>query len=75
MRESDSPSWFNPMETVEVVKYLQAVLHDDNVHISCNDIGVITPYRKQVIVQNHLFLKVKCILVYLMVLIKTSYLG
>ncbi|KAL4226058.1 hypothetical protein ACF0H5_014046 [Mactra antiquata] len=47
-REGNSPSWFNPMETVEVVKYLQSVLHDDNIQISCDDIGVITPYRKQV---------------------------
>lgn len=47
MREDNSPSWFNPEETVQVVYYLQGLLgnkppvHPDN-------IGIITPYRKQV---------------------------
>ncbi|PVD24975.1 hypothetical protein C0Q70_15471 [Pomacea canaliculata] len=47
MRDEDSPSWFNPGEVLQVIQYLQgllgnkAPLHPDN-------IGIITPYRKQV---------------------------
>ncbi|XP_053377782.1 RNA helicase Mov10l1-like [Mercenaria mercenaria] len=48
LREGNSPSWFNAMETVQVVRYLQNVLKDDSIQITCDDIGVITPYRKQV---------------------------
>ena len=29
MREGNSPSWFNPAEIVQVVRYLQAVLGHD----------------------------------------------
>ncbi|XP_052213999.1 RNA helicase Mov10l1-like isoform X2 [Dreissena polymorpha] len=46
LREGNSPSWFNPGETVQVVRYLQALLNSSKV--TCDDIGVITPYRKQV---------------------------
>ena len=48
MREGNSPSWFNPSEAVEVVKYVQQVLSVPNKDIDTTDIGVITPYRKQV---------------------------
>lgn len=48
MREGNSPSWFNSMEAVQVVRYLQSVLNDHDIPISCDNIGVITPYRKQV---------------------------
>ncbi|KAK3587543.1 hypothetical protein CHS0354_004830 [Potamilus streckersoni] len=48
VREGDSPSWFNPVETVQVVCYLQTVLQDPSFKIRPDDIGVITPYRKQV---------------------------
>ncbi|KAL3852404.1 hypothetical protein ACJMK2_016055 [Sinanodonta woodiana] len=48
MREGDSPSWFNPVETLQVVRYLQTVLQDPTFKIRPEDIGVITPYRKQV---------------------------
>lgn len=48
LREGNSPSWFNPMETVEVVKYLQNILKNDEINITTDDIGIITPYRKQV---------------------------
>ena len=47
MREGNSPSWFNPVEAVQVVKYVQALVSGDN-HLTFDDIGVITPYRKQV---------------------------
>ena len=48
LREGNSPSWFNPVETVQVVRYLQSILGCDNSKVSPEDIGVITPYRKQV---------------------------
>ena len=47
VREGDSPSWFNPAETVLVVTYLQGLL-GNNPPLSPDDIGIITPYRKQV---------------------------
>ena len=47
-REGDSPSWFNPNEAVLVVQYLQAVLKSELVSSRRDDIGIITPYRKQV---------------------------
>ncbi|XP_059152220.1 RNA helicase Mov10l1-like [Physella acuta] len=45
IRETNSPSWFNPEETIYVVKYLQGVLKEG---VKPEDIGIITPYRKQV---------------------------
>ena len=45
VREMDSPSWFNPAETLQVVQYLQLVLKEG---VDPDDIGIITPYRKQV---------------------------
>ncbi|XP_046583747.1 RNA helicase Mov10l1-like [Haliotis rubra] len=48
MRETDSPSWFNPMETVQVVHYLQSLLNNRKYRLTVDDIGIITPYRKQV---------------------------
>lgn len=44
-QEPDSPSWCNPAEVYHVVRYLQLLL---NQKINPKDIGVITPYRKQV---------------------------
>jgi len=46
LREGNSPSWFNPAEVVEVVKYVQEVVSFPDITIG--DIGIITPYRKQV---------------------------
>ncbi|KAL8602447.1 hypothetical protein ACOMHN_064694 [Nucella lapillus] len=46
-REGDSPSWFNPGEVVEVVRYMQGLL-GASPPVGPHDIGVITPYRKQV---------------------------
>ncbi|KAF6020898.1 MOV10L1 [Bugula neritina] len=44
LREGNNPSWFNAVELVQVVKYLQALLKV----CQAEKIGVITPYRKQV---------------------------
>ena len=48
LREGNSPSWFNPVEAIQVTKYLQALRSSDKFALSLSDIGVITPYRKQV---------------------------
>ncbi|XP_013400593.1 RNA helicase Mov10l1-like [Lingula anatina] len=48
LREGNSPSWFNPVEAVQVMKYLQALVNNPLCAITFNDIGIITPYRKQV---------------------------
>ncbi|GFO01919.1 RNA helicase mov10l1 [Plakobranchus ocellatus] len=45
MREANSPSWFNPGETMQVMCYLQGALKEG---VQPEDIGIITPYRKQV---------------------------
>jgi len=49
MREGSSPSWFNPQEAVLVMKYLQSVVNNGFYTLTFDDIGIITPYRKQVI--------------------------
>ncbi|XP_009080185.1 PREDICTED: putative helicase Mov10l1 [Acanthisitta chloris] len=46
-REGHSPSWFNPAEAVQVMKYCCHLAKNDNAAVSETDIGVITPYRKQ----------------------------
>ena len=48
LREGNSPSWFNPVEAVQVMKYLQAIVSNTLHSLSFDDIGIITPYRKQV---------------------------
>ena len=48
LREGNSPSWFNAVETVKVVTYLHALLNNEKQPVQAEDIGVITPYRKQV---------------------------
>lgn len=48
LREGNSPSWFNPVEAVQVMKYLQSLRSDEKFPLKLTDIGVITPYRKQV---------------------------
>jgi len=48
MREGSSPSWFNPQEAVLVMKYLQSIVNNGFYQLTFDDIGIITPYRKQV---------------------------
>ncbi|KAI8503666.1 hypothetical protein Bbelb_186370 [Branchiostoma belcheri] len=45
MREGSSPSWFNPVEAVQVLRYTQLLLGGS---VKQSDLGIITPYRKQV---------------------------
>ncbi|KAI8503673.1 hypothetical protein Bbelb_186440 [Branchiostoma belcheri] len=45
MREGCSPSWFNPVEAVQVLRYTQLLLGGS---VKQSDLGIITPYRKQV---------------------------
>ncbi|XP_065514508.1 RNA helicase Mov10l1 [Caloenas nicobarica] len=47
-REGHSPSWFNPTEAVQVMQYCCHLAKNENTAVSVTDIGVITPYRKQV---------------------------
>ena len=54
MREGCSPSWFNPIEAVQVMKYINALIGNDVHPLTCDDIGVITPYRKQVCQKSHI---------------------
>lgn len=48
MREGNSPSWFNVDEIAVVVDYVKALLQTRTNRISVEDIGIISPYRKQV---------------------------
>ncbi|XP_026269374.2 RNA helicase Mov10l1 [Urocitellus parryii] len=47
-REGRSPSWFNPAEAVQVMRYCCLLARSVSSQVSARDIGVITPYRKQV---------------------------
>ncbi|XP_062444130.1 RNA helicase Mov10l1 [Rhea pennata] len=47
-REGHSPSWFNPTEAVQVMRYCCHLAKNENSAVPVTDIGVITPYRKQV---------------------------
>ncbi|XP_022081029.1 RNA helicase Mov10l1-like [Acanthaster planci] len=47
-REGNSPSWFNPVEVVQVIRYTQILLSSTSPVINTEDVGIITPYRKQV---------------------------
>ncbi|XP_012289828.3 RNA helicase Mov10l1 [Aotus nancymaae] len=47
-REGRSPSWFNPAEAVQVLRYCCLLARSTSSQVSASDIGVITPYRKQV---------------------------
>ncbi|XP_069909174.1 RNA helicase Mov10l1 isoform X7 [Oryctolagus cuniculus] len=47
-REGRSPSWFNPAEAVQVMRYCCLLARSISSPVSASDIGVITPYRKQV---------------------------
>jgi len=45
-RDADSPSWYNTKEIEVVLKQIQAIQNTKKIQNS--DIGIITPYRKQV---------------------------
>ncbi|XP_073937892.1 RNA helicase Mov10l1 [Castor canadensis] len=47
-REGRSPSWFSPAEAVQVMRYCCLLVRSVSSQVSARDIGVITPYRKQV---------------------------
>ncbi|XP_018432225.1 PREDICTED: RNA helicase Mov10l1 [Nanorana parkeri] len=47
MREGSNPSWFNPSEAVQVMRYCCILAKHVTTSVSTKDIGVITPYRKQ----------------------------
>ncbi|KAG8517982.1 RNA helicase Mov10l1, partial [Galemys pyrenaicus] len=47
-REGRSPSWFNPAEAVQVMRYCCLLARSAARQVPASDIGVITPYRKQV---------------------------
>lgn len=44
-QEGDSPSWFNPAEAFQAVRYAKSLIEFG---LRAQDIGIITPYRKQV---------------------------
>ncbi|XP_039193151.1 RNA helicase Mov10l1 isoform X1 [Crotalus tigris] len=48
MREGCNPSWFNPTEAVQVMRYCCLLVKGINCSVSGKDIGVVAPYRKQV---------------------------
>lgn len=47
-REERSPSFFNPQEVAIVVQYVEELMAYRKVKLKETDIGVISPYRKQV---------------------------
>lgn len=48
-REASSPSWFNIEEITVVCKYVRHLIYDARgLGIHPRDIGIITPYNKQV---------------------------
>ena len=46
-REGNSPSWFNSQEITVVIEYLKKITSGPNA-VSCDEIGVISPYKQQV---------------------------
>ena len=47
-REERSPSFFNPAEASQVAKYVEMLRDTRGIKVSLEEIGVISPYRKQV---------------------------
>ena len=47
-READSPSFFNPQEAIMVYKYIEKLIDTRGIRINDKEIGVISPYKKQV---------------------------
>lgn len=50
MREGKNPSWFNPVEAVQVMLYCCQLAKKLYNPVHPSDIGIIAPYRKQVCV-------------------------
>ena len=48
LREGSSPSWFNPQEAMIVVDYVNRLVKESKPPIQEHEIGVITPYARQV---------------------------
>ncbi|GLJ29187.1 hypothetical protein SUGI_0575620 [Cryptomeria japonica] len=48
-REGRSPSWFNTIEISKVLEIVKKVKDDKRNSVTGKDIGVITPYRQQVV--------------------------
>jgi hypothetical protein len=44
-QDEESPSWYNPQEVVQAMYYLNTLY---GVGLTSNDVGIITPYQKQV---------------------------
>ncbi|KAJ4938407.1 hypothetical protein JOQ06_003027 [Pogonophryne albipinna] len=47
MREGNNPSWFNPMEAVQVMLYCCQLAKKLYKPVDVSNIGIIAPYRKQ----------------------------
>ena len=47
LRESNSPSWFNPEEAQQVVEYVNLLMNETRPPIREEEIGIITPYARQ----------------------------
>ncbi|TNN76027.1 RNA helicase Mov10l1 [Liparis tanakae] len=47
MREGNNPSWFNPVEAVQVMIYCCQLAKKIYNPVDASDIGIIAPYRKQ----------------------------
>ena len=48
LREGSSPSWFNPQEAITTVDYVKLLAKHSRPPIGQDEIGVITPYARQV---------------------------
>lgn len=53
MREGNNPSWFNPVEAVQVMLYCCQLAKKLYNPVDASDIGIIAPYKKQVLLCSH----------------------
>ena len=60
MQEGNSPSWFNPAEALQVVKYVQALKDNTTFAPRLSELAVVTPYRKQVEKIRHMLQRLGC---------------
>lgn len=47
MREGNSPSWFNPVEAMAVLRHIESLQETRGSGFALDQVGVITPYQKQ----------------------------